>query len=308
MPVAQDLQISVALTQFMIDYMEEDAAFASSVILPPMTGNAVSEIFYTVDKGKLRRPQGIKRAQGNEPTTVDGQISQVTSLSEERTIRSFIDIAERENWAPGSMGPDQFHMNLITQGLMTDKEQDLAAILTDPTSWPAANVTTPGDLWDTATGNPADDIVAQMSLVRKGAHRNANFFFIADDAWREVQRNANIIEQVKHTSATSVTTDSFAALIGVENVFVMSATKNSANEGQTDDIDFIWEKDAFLLYNTPNPRGALTFFGVTREFEPMRGFNEPKTDSLFDRVTGRWHYDHLITDFATGVFFDGVIS
>lgn len=308
MPTPQDLQISVPLTQFMIDYAEEPNAFASSLILPPMPSSAVSEIFYKADKGKLRQAQGLKRGAGNPPAMTDGQISQVTTTSEERVVRSRIDVEERRNWAAGSMGPDQFHMNIVTQNLLNNKEIELATVLTDPTSWPAANVTTPANLWDTATGNPADDIVAQLSTVRKGVQRNANWFFISDDAWRETQRNANVIEQVKHTSASSVTTEAFAALIGVDNVFVMSATQNTANEGQPDVVDFIWTKDAFLLYSVTNPRGALSFFGLTREFEAMRGFNEPKTDSLFDDVTGSWHYDQLITDFGAGVFFDGVIS
>jgi len=308
MAVAQDLRISKPLTQFMVDFLEEAEAFANMLIMPPLPSNAVKTIHYSGDKGKLRRLQGVKRGQGNPPTNVDGQISQVESTSEERSARSTIDLQERDTWEPGSLGPDQFHMNLITQGLMQEKEHELADVMRDPTSWPAANVTTPSNLWDTAAGDPAGDIISQMSLVRKGALRKANLLVVSDDAWVAIQKSENVRTQINPTMSGVVTEELFASLIGVEKVFVMSAVTVATNEGQTDVESFIWTGDTFLLYVNPNLRGAITTFGLTREFKPMRGFNEPKTDSLFDEVTGLWHYDQLFINFAAGVFFDQVIS
>lgn len=308
MPVAQDLRISKPLTQFMVDFREEAEAYANMLIMPQLPSSAVKTIHYSGDKGKLRRPQGVKRAQGNEPSSVDGQISQVESTSEERSLRSRIDQQERDDWEPGSLGPDQFHMNLVTDGLLQEKEHEVADIMTDPASWPAAHVTTPANLWDTATGDPAADIIQKMGLVRTGANRKANLFVISDDAWTEVQTNPNVRAQINPTASAMVTEEMFATLIGVEKVFVMSAVTVATNEGQTDVESFIWTKDAFLLYVNPQMRGSITSFGATREFKPMRGFTEPKTDSLFDEVTGLWHYDNLFINFRAGVFFDGVIT
>lgn len=308
MPVANDLVISIPLTQFMEDFREEIDAYANSLIMPTLPSNDVRSIYFSADKGKLARPQGVKRAQGNKPASVDGQLTQIETTSEERSLRSKIDIQERDAAPAGSLSPDELHMHFVTDGLLQEKEHELADVMTDSASWPAANVTTPGDLWDTASGDPAGDIIAKRNLVRKGALRKPNHLFISDDAWDAVVLNPNVRAQINPTNSAVVTEEMFASLIGVDKVFVMSAVTLTSNEGQTDVEDFIWTGHAFLLYVNPAPRGAITTFGFTREVKPMRGAPEPKTDTLFDEVTGLWHYDQLFVNFGAGVFFEQVIS
>ena len=190
---------------------------------------------------------------------------------------------------------------------MLDKEIELAATLTDPTSWPAANVTTPSTLWDVG-GTPIADIATQVTVVKQGALMLPTDFFISLDAWQKLIVNAEVVDRVKHTSADSVTEDAFARLIGVNRVFVMAASKNTAAEGQTAVIADVWTKDAFLLFVDPNPRGPTATFGVTSEFKPLQAGRFPDTSPFFDKVFAMWHYDQLVTNFPSGVFFDGVIS
>jgi hypothetical protein len=50
-----------------------------------------------------------------------------------------------------------------------------------------------------------------------------------------------------------MTTELLAALIGIENVLIGDASYNTANDGQTDSMGYIWGKNAILMYVTDAP-------------------------------------------------------
>lgn len=308
MPVSQDLIVAPALTDFALDFLNEQDSYGALKMLPVHPVSKVRGAFYTIDKSKLRRPDGIKRAQGVPATKVDAAITSTEFDTEEFMLDSVIDQQERDAFEPGSLRPEKLHMDLVMQGLMEETEQSLATTLTDPTNWPAANVFTPSPLWSAAASDPITDIQLQMSTVRKGIQKNPTDLFIAQDAWDVLVTHTDVRELIKHTRIGQPDTTVVASILGLQRVHILSAVKNTAKEGQTDVEDFVWTKDAFLMFINPNPTGATSLFGVHAEFESLKAGFHPKTDVNFDRVFAMWKYTQLITDFRAAVFFDGVIA
>ena len=79
------------------------------------------------------------------------------------------------------------------------------------------------------------------------------------DTFNALKEHPDLLERVKYTGSTAnpakVNEKVLAELFGVEEVKVLDATYNAAEEGQPDDMQFICEPDgALLTYTTPSPR------------------------------------------------------
>ena len=78
------------------------------------------------------------------------------------------------------------------------------------------------------------------------------------DTFNALKEHPDLLERVKFTGSTAnpakVNEKVLAELFGVEQVKVLDATYNAAEEGQEDEMKFICEPDgALLTYTTPNP-------------------------------------------------------
>lgn len=308
MPAPQDLAVRAHLSQFALDYRNSTEVYANMLILPKIPFAKVQGSFYKNSKHKLRVVEGIKRGVNNDAATLDGSIQQIQFNNEERSLDAKLDIQERDAWEPGSLQPEREKISGITEVLMVNKEKELADFITNAANWPQGVVATPTK-WDTASGDPIADIVAERGTVIRGALRKPNWLFLGNDVWDAITTNPNVVDRIKHVSATELMEDVFARLIGVDKVFPMMAVENTAKEGQPDVESFIWGEATYLMYSTPNPvNHPGTTFGFTSTFQDLQAGTHPKIDQRFDRFFAMWKYDQVVADFGTAQFFNDTLT
>lgn len=110
-----------------------------------------------------------------------------------------------------------------------------------------------------ANSDPIKFIDARKREIKLNGRRMPNKLTLGYDTFNALKEHPDLLERVLHTGSTAnpakVNERVLAELFGVEEVLVLDATYNAAEEGQPDDMQFICEPDGMLLsYTTPNPR------------------------------------------------------
>src|SRR5665213_927207 len=72
-----------------------------------------------------------------------------------------------------------------------------------------------------------------------------------------------IIERVKYSQLGIITEQLMAEVLQLETVLVGEAGSNTAKEGQTDSLSYIWGKNAIVAYIAKQIRVKMITFGIT---------------------------------------------
>lgn len=109
-----------------------------------------------------------------------------------------------------------------------------------------------------ANSDPIQFFDARKREIKLNGRRIPNKLTLGYDTFNALKEHPDLLERVKFTGSTAnpakVNEKVLAELFGVEQVKVLDATYNAAEEGQEDEMKFICEPDgALLTYTTPNP-------------------------------------------------------
>ncbi len=110
-----------------------------------------------------------------------------------------------------------------------------------------------------ANSDPIQFFDARMRQIRLEGRRTPNKLTLGYDTYLAIKEHPDLLERVKYTGSTAnpakVNEKVLAELFGVDEVKVLYATYNAAEEGQKDDMQFICEPDGALLsYTTSSPQ------------------------------------------------------
>lgn len=110
-----------------------------------------------------------------------------------------------------------------------------------------------------ANSDPIQFFDARMRQIRLEGRRTPNKLTLGYDTYLALKEHPDLLERVKYTGSTAnpakVNEKVLAELFGVDEVKVLYATYNAAEEGQKDDMQFICEPDGALLsYTTSSPQ------------------------------------------------------
>ncbi len=110
-----------------------------------------------------------------------------------------------------------------------------------------------------ANSDPIKFFDARKRQIRLSGRRTPNKLTLGYDTFLALKEHPDLLERVKYTGSTAnpaqVNEKVLAELFGVDEVKVLYAAYNAAEDGQEDDMQFICEPDGALFsYTTPNPR------------------------------------------------------
>jgi hypothetical protein len=135
--------------------------------------------------------------------------------------------------------------------------------------------------------------------------------------WDKLIDHPAFIERVKYSQLGAMTTDLLARLIGVDRVVVGMAGKNTATEGQTDSMSYIWGKKALLAYIAPTLRPKMLTTAFTYKFlgddatgmrvERLRGSTEEDRKGTYVRAGG-WYYTQKVVSASCAYLIDTAIA
>ena len=155
---------------------------------------------------------------------------------------------------------DRDATEFVTRDLVLTREVTWASTYFTTGKWTGtttATDVTPSTLWDATGSTPIADIRTQMRSVKAKNGFRANKISMGDYVWDLLQDHPDFLERIKYTQTAIVTTGLLAAVLGAQEVLVGGAVINTANEGATDSLDFLFGKHLLVSYSPARP-GIMT--------------------------------------------------
>jgi len=139
---------------------------------------------------------------------------------------------------------------------------------------------------------------------------------LPDDVWTKLQDNADFLDRIAITGTKIVTTQLLASVLDISEVLIASVVEDKALEGAAADMDWVYSKDALLVYAAPKPSLMKPSAGYTFSWTGYLGatslgtrIKRMRIDQInSDRVEGEMAYDQKVVAADLGVFFNNVIS
>ena len=321
-PTASDIHVNAPLTQISIAFLQDQSDFVSRSVFPTVPVMKQSDRYYVYDKKQWFRSDAKIRAPGTESAgsgfTVDNT---PTYFADVRALHKDVDDQVRANADP-VINVDRDATEFVTRDLMLEAELDWRNTYFTTSVWTGSTTggdITPGTLWDAVSSTPIADIRAQMRAVHKKTGFLPNKLVMGPEVWDALQDNADFINRIQFGvpgRPSIVGKELIASVLGLDQVLVANAVEDTNDEGAAEALDFVYGKDALLVYAAPrpsmlHPSGGYTFawtamFGANAAGMRMMRFRMEHLKS--DRVEGESAYDHKLVAPECGAFFDNVVS
>jgi hypothetical protein len=249
---SSDVYVDQILTSVSVAYSNKN--FIADNVFPLVPVRQKTGLYFKFDKQNLQIPVDTKRTGTSTTAQVDYNLTKVPyGPLTERALKTPIE-KDVQQMAVDPLQPRVKATNLVTEKIMLEKERDLVTMLTDP-SQVTQNVTLSGtSQWsDYVNSDPLPAIQSYFDTIKLNGLVTPNVMVMGYQVWSKLKNHPKLIDRIKYTSRDSLTVDEFANLIGVQKVLIGDAVSNSALEGQTDTLGFVWGKNFWLMYVTEAP-------------------------------------------------------
>lgn len=265
-PTLQDIRFDPILSRVSVAY--QNAEYIANQICPIVPSKVKTGKYYKYDKSKFRQVESL-RGMGASAAEVGYDISQSTAyVCKDHALKQLVpDELKDQSLAP--LSPEIDAAENVKERLLIEREQDLATYM-QSTSNLSNNITlSNSSQWsDYVNSDPIGDIETGIESVRSKIFKAANTLVLGQEVFNQLKHHPDIIDRVKYSGFGKATSAILADLFDVKNVIIAAAGRNTATEGVTDSISYIWGKYAWLLYVTPRPGIRQVSFSYFFQYKP----------------------------------------
>lgn len=278
-----DVVVDPVLSNISKAYSNE--MYVADMIFPSFGVKKETGKYYIYDRAKFRR-NTTKRAAGAAANEVEYGLSTASFESEDHALK------EKTPWsiieqADSALAPETDAAENVTEQLLIDKEVALATSMA-ATATLTQNTTLSGtSQWsDYTNSDPIGDVKDGMVVVQKAIGRKPNTLLLGKEVFDQLVDHPDIIEKIKYTNLGTATEDLLARLFKVDTVIVAEAIYNTATEGATDSMTYIWGKHAWLFYRAPQVRLRMVTLGITFKYKErtVKKWDNEDSEARFVRV------------------------
>lgn len=319
------LHVDRYLTNFSVGFVQSRSNFlaqrATSVI--PIVNQ--SDKFVTYDRGYFWRDEAKPRPLGGRPEQVGYKVGEGSYSCTEYALEHVIDDRQRAN-VDDPIRLDEQASNLLTQKMMIKQDRIWAQKFFISGAW-STQVTGTSSPTPSATGflkftNAASNPIAVMDLWRDRMNEKTGFMpntlVLGVAVARSLRLHPDITDRIKYTQIGVAEESLLASLFKVTNLVIARGVYNAAQEGATDNFDFIVDENAMWLgYIDPNPGldspTAIATFAWTNLIPGLtnalggvmeRGRDERAHSDWFQ---SRMAFDLQLISADLGVFFSAAV-
>ncbi len=269
MPPSQtDYQQDKVLTTLSIAFKNAD--FIADKVFPRMDVKERTGFFYTFDKSSFRIEDSLrtgisraKRVSSNLTKTAYGPLL-------EQSLEEGIEYEIRDTY-PSEYDARVDATENVTDKLLLGHENDVAAIAFSGSSITQNTTLSGTDQWsDYANSDPFGDIQTGIDTVKLASGVMPNTLILGYEVWAKLKHHPELLGRLSVASIRVLTPQLLADLVGVKNILIGEAMKNSAKEGQSDDLGFVWGKKALLAHIASKPGLKQLTLGYTLQVKGAR--------------------------------------
>lgn len=318
-PTASDVHVNMPLSTISVAWLQDQNEFVADQVFPNVPVKQQSNRYYVFDRDNWFRAQAEKRAPSAESAgggyTVDNT---PTYFADVYAFHKDVDDQIRAN-QDSVLDVDREATEFVSRDLSLKKELIWSATYFTTGVWTGSTTggdITPGTLWDAGGSTPIEDMRAQLLSTKKKTGFKANDVVMGEEVWNVLQDHADFLDRIKYTQTAIVVPQLLASVLGVDKVLIAGGVQNTAIEGATEAMDFIFGKDVLIVYAAPRPGLMTPTAGYTFSWSGLFGAGALGTRVLrfrmehlkSDRIEGEMAFDHKVVAPEMGAFFDNVIS
>lgn len=307
MLVQQDVVVDPALSNVSIKYTND--TFIADMVLPIVKVSKQTGKYYVYDKANLRVDK-TNRAAGSAANEIDFGVSPSGTFScDDHALKGFV-VDEVQDQAEAALNPLIDETETVTEKLLLDREVSAAALLTS-TSNLTQNTTLSGtSQWsDYSNSDPIGDVRTARTTIHQNTFKKPNTLILGKQVFDMLVEHPAIIERIKYSQLGVVTEEILARVFQVEKVIVGEAGSNTAVEGQTDSLSYVWGKNAIVAYISPVIRLKMLTLGVTFTYSNriVKRWRDEDREGTYVRV-GNDNYVQKIVAAAAGYLIASAIA
>ncbi|MCX6013511.1 MAG: major capsid protein [Chloroflexi bacterium] len=258
-PTLYDIRVDPILSNISVAY--KNAEYVAEQILPIVKVMTVTGKYFVYDTSSFRKSNSL-RGMGASAKEVDYGVSQSTAyVIKEHCLKELVP-DELIEQAPTPLSPEMDATENVTEKLLVEKEYDLAAYMASSSNLTNYVALSGTDKWsDYSNSDPCKDIRTGKAAINAKIFREPNVLVLGKQVYDKLVDHPDIIDRIKYSALGVATTDLLARLFDVEKVIIGGAGYESATEGQTSSMAYIWGKNAWLIYVSPRPGIKQISFG-----------------------------------------------
>lgn len=316
MPTTQKVHIDKALTNISIGYQNE--AYIADQIFKEVPVDKQSDRYYVYGKEMFRQNDDL-RAPGTEANEITWTLSDDTYYCEGHALRTPVADEEKQN-ADDGFDLEADGTELVTEGILLNKEVDAASKVVNPVNYHADLKVTmgaegaPAKWSDYEASNPILDVKKAKEAIHKKSGVRANTLIISEPIFNILTLHPKLLDIIKYVQRGIVTLDLMKVAFGVDNILVGSALKSTAtNPGQADVLQYIWGNSAILGYVPKSPGKKTIALGYSFMWnkdgqgavQVRKWYEEGRRATLVEAE--RWYSQKMVSNVA-GYLFSDVIT
>ena len=250
MPDISMVHVDQALTNVSIAY--RNAQFIADQVFQPIPVSKQSNKYFIYSKDRFRIMDDARRP-GARANEINWTLSTDTYFAEGHALAQAIPDELRAN-ADQAIDVDVDTTETLTDLLYLQREIQIASVATDPTVVTQTSALAGTSQWsDFTNSDPIAAIETQKATIQKQIGQPPNALVVGYPVFLQLRQHPAIIDRFKYTQVGILQPDHLKSMFNVDFFLIGGAIKNLAKEGDADDFDYIWGKNALLFYKPLAP-------------------------------------------------------
>lgn len=315
-PSPSDVHVNAPLSMISLAFLQSQDEFISDRVFPSVMVQKQSDKYFRYAKSEWFKGGAKVRAPGTESAGGGYALDTDTYFADVWAFHKDVDDDTRAN-QDAAINVDSEATEFVTRNIVLRREIAWAAKYFATSVWTGSTTAgdiTPGTLWSSAGSTPIEDMRTQMRSTKKKTGFRANTIVMGDPVWDVLQDHPDFLERIKYTQVGIVTSALLGQVLGGNiNIHIGGAIQNTAIEGATDSLAFLFNDDCLVVYSAPKPglmtpSGGYTFMWSARVGGAMRVKRFRMEHLNSDRVEGEMTFDQKVVAAEMGCFFSNVVS
>lgn len=324
-PTYQMYHVDKMLTNISIAYMQSDSVFIANKVFPIVPVVKQSDRYFKYLKEDWFRDEAEKRAPATESAGGGYEIDNTpTYFCEKYAYHKDVTEEDRVN-TDEPLNADRDATEFVASKLLLAREVVWQSTYMKIGIWgkdwagaSSGNGTTTLTYWNASDSTPIEDIHEAQVTMQSTTSFKPNVLVITPWVYNALRDHPGIMDKIKWTQKGIVTLDLIAALFDVEQILVAQAVVNVAAKGAAEDTDFMYGKDALLLYVPARPGLKTPSAGYIFAWSGMLGAGAfgtriiripvPLKGNGTERIEGEMAFDMKVVSSDLGTFFHDIVQ
>lgn len=245
MPQVNQLHVNQLLSNVSLKY--SNAEYIWDKVFPKVPVVKESDL-YRIYERNFRIPE-TKRASKGVAREFQFEVSSAAYVLETHALKDYVGDDESDNYDQGSLDVDTTEN--LTDAIMRRIEDSVSKLFTT-TSWSLNVSLTTAWTSNTTTTNPIPYYDTAASTIIANSGYAPNYAILPRDGFVAVKNHVSVLDRVKYTS-TEISQNMIASLIGVPELLVPNAVKDTSAEGATTVLANFYGDISFMGWKPSSP-------------------------------------------------------